>query len=71
MGHHFNDKGEFQSDKHPELPPDRIRLNLRNPRSKRALLVLAEDYEDTDPELAEDLRTRLETLHPEDPRLDA
>jgi len=62
MGHHINEKGEFQSDKHPELPPDRIRLNFLNPRSKRALLMLADDYESIDPELSEDIRTRIKSL---------
>jgi hypothetical protein len=62
MGHHLNDAGEFQSDKHPELPPDRIRLNLTAPRSQRALWLLALDYEDKDPGLAADLRARLEAL---------
>ena len=66
MGHHFNNKGEFQSDKH-DLPPDRIRLNLKNPRSKMALLALADAYQDSDPELATDLRTRLAVLHPDEP----
>ena len=63
MGHHLNERGEFQSDKHPDLPPDRIRLNLRNPRSVRALRVLAQDHQDHDPELAADLRARLGHLH--------
>lgn len=63
MSHHINAAGEFQSDKHPELPPDRIRLNLKNARSERALRVLAEDYRDADSELANDLIYRLNALH--------
>lgn len=62
MGHHINEKGEFQSDKHPELPPDRIRINFQNPRSHRALWYLASDYQSEDSELAEDIRTRLKAL---------
>lgn len=67
MGHHINGKGQFQSDKHPELPPDRIRLNFNNPRSQLALWVLAEQYDHVDPELAEDIRTRLLVLGYEPP----
>ena len=62
MGHHINDQGEFQSDKHPELPPDRIRLNFNNERSHRALWFLAQDYEDHDSQLAQDIRSRLRAL---------
>ena len=62
MGHHINEAGEFQSDKHSDLPPDRIRLNLKNPRSTMALTVLAADYLEKDPELAADLLARLEML---------
>ena len=62
MGHHLNSAGEFQSDKHPGLPPDRIRLNFNAPLSQRALRVLAEDYADADPGLAADINTRLDTL---------
>ena len=64
MGHHINDAGNFQSDKHPDLPENRIRLNLENPRSVRALMVLSADYEDEDVELASDLRRVLAKLHP-------
>lgn len=63
MGHHFDAEGRFQSDKHPDLPPDRIRLNLANPRSEKALRQLARDYADKDPELARDLDARLTVLH--------
>ena len=59
IGHHIDDEGRFQSDKHPELPPDRIRVNFTNPRSQRALWALAEDYEDKDPELSADIKARL------------
>lgn len=62
MGHHINDKGEFQSDKHPDLPPDRLRVNITNPRSTRALLILADDYQGHDAEFADDLRNRVLAL---------
>lgn len=68
MGHHINDQGQFQSDKHPELPPDRIRLNFHNPHSQEALWKLACSYAGLvsetsglprDQELAEDIGVRL------------
>jgi hypothetical protein len=62
MGHHIDDDGCFQSDKHPELPPDRIRLSFENPLSHPALWVLAESYQDEDRELATDIRSRLLAL---------
>ena len=64
MGHHIDSDGRFQSDKHPELPADRVRISLENPRSKRALLLLADDYEAHDAEFAQDLRKRVLELHP-------
>ncbi len=62
MGHHLDDKGRFQSDKHPDLPPDRIRLNFLRPESQRALRVLAIDYRGIDPELCDDIEARLDAL---------
>ena len=55
----LNENGQFVSDKHPDLPPDRIRLNFNNPNSWRALWLLAEDYADVDPQLAADIASRL------------
>ena len=62
MGHHINAEGQFQSDKHPDLPPDRIRLNFNNPNSHAALWQLAKSYASVDPELAEDIGMRLWSL---------
>lgn len=56
MGHHINEKKQFQSDLHPELPPNKIIVSFDHPQSWPALAALAEGYEDTDPELAEDIR---------------
>lgn len=61
----LNSQGEFQSDKHLDLPPDRIRLNLGNLNSYRALMQLADDYETVDVGLSRDIRKRLQTLHPD------
>lgn len=67
MGHHINKDGEFQSDKHPELPADTILINFRNPASHAALAALAQNYEWIEPELADDIRERLKTVpkHPD------
>ncbi len=62
MGHHIDAEGRFQSDKHPELPPDRIRLSFLRPESQRALWALADDYEEVDAELSSDIRQRLRSL---------
>ena len=62
MGHHIDDQGRFQSDKYPELPPDKIVLSFNDTRARRALAVLATDYESTDRELTDDVRSRLSTL---------
>jgi len=60
MGHHINDKGEFQSDKYPEIGPDKIVLSFKDPLARTALYQLAVSYERTDPELADDIWERLE-----------
>lgn len=65
--HHINAAGEFQNDKPPILAPDNIRLNLKNPRSERALRALAEDYKNVDNELANALIYRLNALHGKKP----
>lgn len=58
---HIDVQGRFQSDKYPELPPDTIRLSFKDQRARRALAVLANDYESFDPQLSEDVRTRIGT----------
>ena len=63
MGHHIDDQNRFQSDKHPETPANRIRMNLENPKSLRALVACAEDHRGDDPEFADDLMTCLRTIH--------
>lgn len=57
MGHHIDDEGRFQSDKYPELSPDKIVLSFKDPAAKVALRVYAAHTEDG--ELAEDITTRL------------
>jgi len=63
MGHHINDLGQFQSDKHPDLKPDHIVLDFKDPAAKHALHVYAASS--TDEELNEDILTRLESLRQE------
>ena len=57
MGHHINKKGQFQSDKYPDLPPDKIILSFKDEAAKRALAVFASYTKDK--ELAHDILERL------------
>jgi len=63
MSHRIDEQGRFQSDKHPDLPPDRIRLSFERKASHPALAALAEAYQDIDPGLANDIRARLRTVN--------
>ena len=62
MAHHIDKEGRFQSDKYPDLPPDKIVISFKDPRALRGLRVIAEDYLDTDPELTADITERLKTI---------
>lgn len=62
MGHHIDEQGRFQSDRHPDLQPDKIIVSFKHPEAWPALAALAESYEQRDPELAEDIRARLRSL---------
>lgn len=62
MGHHIDDQGRFQSDKHPDLPPDKIIVSFKDRRAHKALVILAEDCRETDPELCHDILTRVRCL---------
>ena len=63
MGHHLNEKGEFQSDKYPDLPPDRIVLSFHDPRARTALRMLAYAYHGVAGEdLSDDITARLDAL---------
>ncbi len=53
MGHHINEQGNFQSDKYPELPENKILLSFNDPSARKALRVFAQ--ETTDEELSEDI----------------
>lgn len=62
MGHHIDSEGRFQSDKYPDLAPDKIVVSFKDPRARRALRCVAEDYLHTDPELSLDITKRLESI---------
>lgn len=57
MGHHINKAGEFQSDKHPELPPNKIALDFRDAFARLPLRMYADAT--TDSELANDIYNAL------------
>jgi len=65
MGHHITEEGRFLSDKYPEIGPDKILLSFKDPEAKRALMILAEDYDKKDADLSDDIRTRLKSLEEE------
>jgi len=53
MGHHINEQGNFQSDKYPDLPENKIILSFNDPAARKALQVFAEASDDE--ELSEDI----------------
>lgn len=59
MGHHIDKQGRFQSDKYPDLPPDKVVISLKDPLAWDGLLNIATAYQDTDPEFAMDLEKRV------------
>ena len=63
MGHHINAKGRFQSDKYPELPPDKVVISLKDPRTQEGLRIIAVQYQDDgDKEFGDDLLFRISAL---------
>lgn len=63
MGHHIDAAGRFQSDKYPELAPDKIVLSFKDPAAKMALWDFARWT--SDKELGDDIRRRLRSLEAE------
>ena len=70
MRHHINKKGQFQSDKFPELAPDKMVLSFKDILARHALkeyaeLILGNDKMGlpADKELAEDILERLKTIN--------
>ena len=60
MGNHINSQGQFQSDKYPDLPPDKIILSFKDPVAREALSVYAKSTKDK--ELAEDILARIQSI---------
>ena len=60
VNHHIDDAGRFQSDRHPDLPPDKIILSFHDPEARRALVVFAAVCKDV--ELAEGVAERLASI---------
>jgi len=60
MGHHINDEGKFQSDKYPELAPDKMILSFKDPIAREALKLFAE--KSLDSELSKDILERIKTI---------
>jgi len=65
MGHHINDKGQFQSDKYPDLPPNKIVLSFKDKAAVVALHVYVRNT--TDRELADDIFRALMNLRKKGP----
>ena len=61
MGHHINKDGQFQSDKYA-VPADKIVLSFHDRLARFPLAYLAAWYKEVDPEFAEDIATRLNSV---------
>ena len=59
MPKHINPQGQFQSDKYPDLPPDKIILSFKDPEARDALLLYAKTTANR--ELGEAILKRLES----------
>ncbi len=59
MGHHIDSEGRFQSDKYPDLLPDKVVISLADPLAWDGLLNIVTAYQDVDPEFALDLERRV------------
>jgi len=55
----INEEGKFKSSKHPDLPVDRVRLNVVRKENWPALLMIADSYREIDPEFAEAIWERV------------
>ena len=53
MGHHINKLGNFQSDKYPELPENKIILSFKDELARKVLKIYWEETEYK--ELGEDI----------------
>ncbi len=62
MGHYIDSEGRFQSERHPDLEPDKIVLSFKDYAARPALKRLALNYKRADPELSDDILHRLQTI---------
>jgi hypothetical protein len=58
MGAHINKTGQFQSDKYPDCPPDKVLLSLHDAKAQPLLW----EYENDDKEFGEDIKARLDMI---------
>lgn len=65
MGHHIDEQGRFQSDKHPTLKPDKVVIDLTDPAAWAGLMVIAQSYMGKDREFARDLAYRINVIRDE------
>ena len=63
MGHHIDSEGRFQSDKYPELPPDKIVLSFKDPIAQECLAIYAAHTADLG--LGQDIKDRLYAIQTE------
>ena len=66
MGEHINDKGQFVSDKYPDLRPDFMQFSFRDENARAIMKWYAALIKDKDKELAEDILTRIRTIQEDD-----
>jgi len=60
MAKQINKDGKFQSDKYPDLPPDKFLLSFKDPVARKSIKLYAELTEDK--ELSKSLLQRLKTI---------
>ena len=66
MGHHIDNEGRFQSDKYPDLAPDKIVLSFKDFAARQALWIYAELTDDD--ELGKDIMMRILDLETDEDR---
>ena len=62
MGHHIDEQGRFQSDKHPGLGPDKVVIDLTDPEAWAGLQTIAAAYKAKDSDFADGLQVRVQQL---------
>lgn len=68
MGHHIDKEGRFQSNKYPDLAPDKIIFSFKDDAARMGLLEFATWTEDK--ELGEDILRRCYSNQEELPNVD-